>query len=240
MASTSGVENLEQWFPRGNARGAPVLSAEEDLRLGVVVGGSLSKGLVIKLDAHQAIEELAVGRYVVVRGDMKRFFCMITDILLDSPNPAIQSDPPEIANDPFLRAVYMGTAAYGKLHASLMLAIDDTETKPTPRPVKTIPGHFMPVMNATVEDVNAVFGMEDETHFNIGAPLELEQTQINLDLKRLVERSIGVFGKSGTGKSYLTRVLLSGVISRGVAVNLIFDMHNDYGWEVVDERGPRA
>jgi len=96
------------------------------------------------------------------------------------------------------------------------------------------------VFNASVSDVNAVFGEEDATHFNVGVPLELEDTQINLDLKRLVERSIGVFGKSGTGKSFLTRVLISGVIQRGLGVNLIFDMHNDYGWEASDERGPKA
>jgi DNA helicase HerA-like ATPase len=71
-------------------------------------------------------------------------------------------------------------------------------------------------------------------------PLELEETQINLDLKRLVERSVGVFGKSGTGKSFLTRVLLAGIIVHGQAVNLIFDMHNDYGWEITDERGPKV
>jgi DNA helicase HerA-like ATPase len=88
--------------------------------------------------------------------------------------------------------------------------------------------------------VNAVFGQEDETHFNVGSPLELEQTQINLDLHRLVERSVGVFGKSGTGKSFLARMLLAGVIQRQQAVNLIFDMHNDYGWEGTNEGGPRA
>ena len=96
------------------------------------------------------------------------------------------------------------------------------------------------MVNATEEDVNDVFGHEDATHFNVGVPLELEETQINLDLKRLVERSVGVFGKSGTGKSFLTRVLLSGVIARKQAVNLIFDMHNDYGWEVTDERNHKV
>jgi DNA helicase HerA-like ATPase len=44
-----------------------------------------------------------------------------------------------------------------------------------------------------------------------------------------------VFGKSGTGKSFLTRLLLAGVIQRRAAVSLIFDMHNDYGWEVQSE-----
>jgi DNA helicase HerA-like ATPase len=54
-------------------------------------------------------------------------------------------------------------------------------------------------------------------------------------LDRFVERSNGIFGKSGTGKSFLTRLLLSGVIRTEAAVNLIFDMHSEYGWEAATE-----
>lgn len=229
----SEAEDLDTWFPR-DASGAPLTAAAD--RLGVVVSGSLSRGLVVKLEPNQSVEDLAVGRYVVVHGQRKRFFCMLTDVELFTTNNDLQSTPPDMS-DPFMRDVYSGTAAYATIHVAPMLSID---ADGSPRPVKTIPGHFMRVVNATVEDVNAVFGQEDATHFNVGVPLELEETQINLDLKRLVERSVGVFGKSGTGKSFLTRVLLSGVINRGQAVNLIFDMHNDYGWEIADERGPKA
>lgn len=231
-------DNLDDWFPREAEPASPALEPlPTSKRLGVVVGGSLSKGLDVKLDRQTEIEALAVGRYVVVRGKYKRFFCMITDVILDSTNPSLRSDPPDLS-DPFLREVYVGTAAYGTLHVAPMLSIEGEAGEP--KPVKTIPGHFMPVEIADAQDVNDVFGAEDATHFNIGTPLELEETQVNLDLKRLVERSSGVFGKSGTGKSFLTRILLSGVIKRGIAVNLIFDMHNDYGWEVADERGPKA
>lgn len=231
-------DNLDDWFPRDSEPEPPALeSMPANKRLGVVVGGSLSKGLDVKLDRQTEIEALAVGRYVVVRGKYKRFFCMITDVILDSTNPSLRSDPPDLS-DPFLREVYVGTAAYGTLHVAPMLSIEGEAGEP--KPVKTIPGHFMPVEIADAQDVNDVFGAEDDTHFNIGTPLELEETQVNLDLRRLVERSSGVFGKSGTGKSFLTRILLSGVIKRGMAVNLIFDMHNDYGWEVADERGPKA
>jgi uncharacterized protein len=223
------VENLDQWFPRD-----PAAYRDDVQRLGVVVGGSLSKGLVVKLDALVSIEDLAVGRYVVVHGRAKRFFCMINDVTLDSTNPAIQSDPPDITQDEFLADVYSGTAAYGTIHIVPMLSIDADNT---PKPVKTIPSHFMSVYSASAEDVNDVFGSEDATHFYVGAPLELEHTQINLDLKRLVERSVGVFGKSGTGKSFLTRVLLAGLIHKGVGVSLIFDMHNDYGWQITSENG---
>jgi hypothetical protein len=221
---------LDQWFPRGEDGLPPVGNPLID-RLGVIVGGSLSKGLVVKLDSGQSVEDLAVGRYVVVHGERRRFFCMLTDVELNSANPSIQNDPPDIT-DPFMRAVYGGTAAYGTIKVVPMLMIGEDDK---PKPVKTIPEHFTAVYNATEDDVNNVFGSEDATHFNVGAPLELEHTQVNLDLRRLVERSIGVFGKSGTGKSFLTRVLLAGALSKDIAVGLIFDMHNDYGWEVTAE-----
>ncbi len=243
MSKHNEPENLDAWFPRDgdghasaprSAASVPLLhGADQAQRLGVVVGGSLSKGLVIRLDREMSVEDLAVGRYVVVHGDNKRFFCMINDVLLEATNAALQSDPPDISNL-FLRDVYSGTSAYGMVHVAPMLSIDE---RGEPRPVKTIPGHFMPAYNASEHDVNAVFGSEDELHFNVGTPLELDETQINLNLRRLVERSVGVFGKSGTGKSFLTRVLLSGVIAREQAVNLIFDMHNDYGWQVTSENG---
>jgi uncharacterized protein len=222
---------LDEWFPR-NADGT-VINPNTAERLGVVVGGSISRGLAIKLDPLVNVEELAVGRYIVIRGQSKRFFCMINDISLDSTNMSIQSDPPDIS-DPFLRDIYTGTIAYSIITVTPMLVIDDAEGA---LPVKTIPGHFNSAYNATEADVNAVFGAEDQTHFNVGSPLELEHTNINLDLKRLVERSVGVFGKSGTGKSFLTRVLMAGVINRGIGVSLIFDMHNDYGWEITTENG---
>ena len=137
------MDELDQWFPR-DASGRPVWD-QDDSRLGVVVGGSLSKGLVVRLDGQQSVEDLAVGRYVVVHGQRRRFFCIITDVSLQSANPSIQNDPPDVTNA-FLRDVYIGTAAYGTVNAAPMLMIDEDGR---PKPVKTIPGHFMPVVNAT-------------------------------------------------------------------------------------------
>ncbi|QPC82305.1 ATP-binding protein [Phototrophicus methaneseepsis] len=235
MTVPTDPNNLEDWFPAD--RNAPIYATNGHngavaQRLGVVVGGSLSRGLAVKLEPGTNVEEMAVGRYVVIYGTQQRYFCMINDIALDSTNPAIQSDPPNI-DDPFIRDVFTGNVAYGLITVTPMLVIDADG----PKPVKTIPGHFMRVYNATEDDVNNVFGKEGPTNFNVGSPLELEETTINLNLKRLVERSVGVFGKSGTGKSFLTRVLLAGVVARGQGVSLIFDMHNDYGWQITSENG---
>jgi DNA helicase HerA-like ATPase len=204
--------------------------------LGQVVGGSLSAGLDIKLDARTMMEGLAVGRYVVVTGQQtgRKFFGLVTDIGLDATNPDLAKMPPE-AGDDFAMQVYAGHIAFGTMHVAPMLVLDPQADEP--KPVKTIPAHFSQVFEATEDDVNKVFGKEDAKHFHIGSPLDMETVKVNLDLPRFVERSSGVFGKSGTGKSFITRTILAGIIKAGTAVNLIFDMHNDYGWSVLDEHG---
>jgi hypothetical protein len=170
-----------------------------------------------------------VGRYVVIRGQTgRRFFSIITDVALDSTNPTIEKAPPDTSDD-FLASVHQGTSTFGRLEVSPMLVLDRDSQEP--KPVKTVPAHFAPVYEATEEDVNHVFGAEDDRHFYVGAPLDMEKVRVHLDLGRFVERSSGVFGKSGTGKTFLTRTLLAGIIKQGSAVNLIFDMHNEYGWE---------
>jgi len=206
--------------------------------LGVVVGGSLSAGLDVKLGTPPTVlmEGLAVGKYVVIHGSQinRKFFGLITDIGLDATNPDIAKAPPDMTDD-FMAQIYGRQVAFGTLHVSPMLVLDANAD--SPKPVKTIPAHFSPVYEATEDDVDRVFGAEDEKHWHIGSPLDMESVKVNLDLERFVERSSGVFGKSGTGKSFITRTILAGIIKANAAVNLIFDMHNDYGWSVRDEHG---
>jgi DNA helicase HerA-like ATPase len=211
-------------------------SKPSDRPLGVVVGGSLSAGLTVKIHPAFTVEKLAVGRYVVIRGRQtdRTFFGIITDIGLDATDSDLARRPPMPEED-FSAEVLSGEIAYGTMHVSPMLMLDEDQDQP--RPVKTIPGHFSAVFEATAKDVDRVFGTEDKTHFYVGTPLDMESVQVNLDLARFIERSAGVFGKSGTGKSFITRTVLAGIIRSGLASTLIFDMHNDYGWSVLDESG---
>jgi DNA helicase HerA-like ATPase len=218
--------DLDQFFPR---TAPPAGGVAEARGLGIVVAGSLSKGLDVKLDRSAVVEGMAVGRYVVVRGQTgRRFFSIITDVALDSTNPGLEKTPPDTSDD-FLADIHRGTSAYGRLEVAPMLVLDEGSDEP--RPVKTVPAHFSRVYEATEEDVNRVFGAEDERHFYVGTPLDMEKVRVHLNLERMVERSSGVFGKTGTGKTFLTRTLLAGIIKQRAAVNLVFDMHNEYGWE---------
>lgn len=220
------AEELDRWFPRP-PRGA-------GRRLGIVVGGSLSKGLEVKLDPQTVIEGLAVGRYVVIHGRTgRRFFSIINDVALDATNPLIEKTPPDVS-DPFIAQAVRGTTVFGRIHVAPMLVLEPDAEEP--KPVKTVPEHFSEVYEASPEDVALVFGQEQQPgYFVIGEPLDMAGVPVTVNLERFVERSAGVFGKTGTGKTFLTRLLLAGIIQARVAVTLIFDMHNEYGWKSQDE-----
>ena len=205
-------------------------------RLGMVVSGSLTEGMEVRLDADTSIEDIKVGTFVNIQGQHMRFFGVVTDVALASMDPALPSSPPDVSN-PFIARVVSGTAAYGTITVEPMLTLGAGESvagMDVPQPAKTIPPHFSAVGSATDEDIRVVFGSEDDKHFWIGNPLDMD-TQLCLDVEELVTRSNGVFGKSGTGKTFLTRLLLAGILQKNVASNLVFDMHNEYGWQGTSE-----
>jgi uncharacterized protein len=207
---------------------------EQERRLGIVVRGSLSAGLEARLDGAGSVEDMRVGKFVKVRGEKHDFFCLITDVLLHAANENVLAAPP-LEDERFLRQVLAGTTTFGMIQVQPMLmlarepAAEEDEAE-GPRPVKTIPTHFSTVFVADEADFERVFGAPGEDRFELGTPLDMD-VPIRLNLRRFVERSNGVFGKSGTGKSFLTRLLLCGVIKSGVAANLVFDMHSEYGWD---------
>jgi DNA helicase HerA-like ATPase len=231
-----------------------------DKPLGSVIQGSLSAGLEVRLHPDVSVEDMRVGKFLVVQGMRSRFFCMLTDVSLGTSTQRIIANPPS-PDDDFLREVLAGSGTFGTVNLTPMLMFTPQE-EGFPRtgvtlngngnlgsfqaqssesmellPVKTIPSHFSQVYDASDRDFRAVFGWEDDPtrrNFAIGQPLDMD-VPVCIDLDRFIERSNGVFGKSGTGKSFLTRLLLSGIIRKQAAVNLIFDMHSEYGWEAVSE-----
>ncbi|MGB9750992.1 helicase HerA domain-containing protein [Roseiflexus castenholzii] len=202
-------------------------------RIGVITGGSLIEGLHARLDSSVSVEDVRVGQFVVIQGEKHNFFSMVTDIALEATNRTILTRPPD--GDRFFHEVLAGTATYGVVQLKPMLMLPHDLNQEL-RPVKTVPYHFAPAREADAQDFTRVFGADDATHFEIGRPLDMD-VPVCVDLNRLVERSNGIFGKSGTGKSFLTRLILCGIIRSGTASNLVFDMHSEYGWEATSEDG---
>jgi DNA helicase HerA-like ATPase len=212
-------------------------------RLGVVVDGAFNSGLTVRLDPGVSTEDMRIGDFVIIEGAENRYFSMIADMQLRAADPRIAADPPR-AMSPFVARALAGTSTYGVVQVQPRLMMkrpdpqvipDDTQEEQV-QPVRTIPMHFAELYQAESMDFATVFGKEGKARFAMGTPRTMD-IPICINLDRLVERSNGIFGQSGTGKSFLARILLCGVISAGGAVNLIFDMHDEYAFGRESEDG---
>jgi len=205
--------------------------------IGVITHGSLNEGIEMKLDPRESVENVVAGTFVVIQGEQHDFFCMITDVELEAANEQILLNPPDPSDD-LLREVMQGSGTYVTVQLKPMLMMPNTDhpelTDDEPASVKTIPAHFSPVAQAEADDVARVFGDETwddgTTYFHVGHPIGMEESPVCVDLSKFSERSNAIFGKTGTGKTFLTRLLLAGTIVTGRAVNLVFDMHSEYGY----------
>jgi hypothetical protein len=207
-------------------------------RLGLVIDGAYNTGLTVRLDAQCSTEDLRMGELVVVEGRANRYFGMISDMQLRVTDPRLLASPPDDA-PPLVSEALVGTGTYATLEVKPMLMLDmaaDLDEQRGPQRVRTIPMHFSSLYKASEMDFATVFGKEGGTNFAIGTPVPMD-IPICVRLDRFVERSNGIFGQSGTGKSFLARILLSGVIKTHAAANLILDMHSEYAFNKQTEDG---
>src|SRR3954468_4125335 len=113
-------------------------------RLGVITSGSLTDGLCARLEGRASVEDLRVGKFVVVHGEKHEFFSMITDVVLEATNQKILADPPN--GDPFIHEVLAGPSPYGSIALKPMLMLPN-DLEQGLLPVKTVPRHFAPVLD---------------------------------------------------------------------------------------------
>src|SRR5690242_5310431 len=130
-----------------NGQHGGATSGESAPAIGVVVRGSLSEGLQMRLAEGGSVEDLRVGKFVVIRGETFQFFAMVSDVELGASHPGVLDTPPQsrLAAD-----VVKGTATFGavKLRPMLMVPNDAGADQESLLPVKTIPAHFSPVADA--------------------------------------------------------------------------------------------
>lgn len=85
---------------------------------------------------------------------------------------------------------------------------------------------------ADAEDIAQIFGEEDNHNiFCVGHTREQRAPGLPQLRKAGSALSPGIFlfGTTGSGKSFLARMILAGLIHAGQTATLIFDMHNEYG-----------
>lgn len=216
--------------------------------IGYIVGGGLKESFRVRLTVPaQAVQE---GGFVVIESGDWLFYGLVTDLQLGSTDPRFADEQSEARFPPGLARLLHGQTLFTNLevlpalmlergpdpgspaYASWMEAIDaGLREQPRPMPVKTVPPHHAEVRLAGPGDIAEIFGKSDEPgNFVIGYTREGENP-VCLNLDRFVQRSSGVFGATGTGKSFLTRLVLAGLMQYNRASVLVFDMHNEYGYD---------
>jgi len=216
--------------------------------IGYVVGGSLKENLFVRLTIPAY--DVQEGGFVVIESGDWLFYGLVTDLQLGATDPRFADEQSEQRLPPGLAKLLHGQTLYTNLEVLPALMLErgpDLESpeylrwqeaielglkpRPAPLPVKTIPPHHARVYLADAGHIAEIFGKpETKGNFVIGYTRE-QGHPVCLNLERFVQRSAGVFGATGTGKSFLTRLLLAGLIQHDRTSVLIFDMHNEYGFD---------
>ncbi|WAM33102.1 ATP-binding protein [Caldicellulosiruptor morganii] len=206
-------------------------------KIGKVIGGSFLEGLAIKVEDQSIIEDTRIGSILVSQTEKKKYYCMLTDMVIEGMNRQSLSELPRGSSFSLLNKITRGTSIYTVFKAQPVLAFDLKEGRN--QPIRNIPVHASDVRKATYDDIQDVFGSfekDPKRFFPIGSVLDMdESTQVCIDIDRFIERSSGIYGRTGTGKSFIARIIMAGIILSDKASLLIFDAHSDHGPDSVDE-----
>ncbi len=213
----------------------------ENNTIGYITGGSLQSGFTARLTVSP--DRVQEGSFVVIEDRPRVFYGLITNLRLCAVDPRF-TDAHTMDHMPeTIRSKVAGRTLYTEVEImpALMQNIGADPGAPdydplsadvdeNPLPVKMVPPHHSPMRPANRFDVAMIFGSpSDREFFEIGSTRE-QGHPVAINMKKFVERSSGIFGSTGTGKSYLTRMILAGLIRSRQASALVFDMHNEYAF----------
>jgi len=219
-------------------------------KIGYLVGGGLKENFRVRLIVSP--QEIQEGAFVVIQSGDWNYYGIVVDITLGATDQRFADEQSGIRYSPTIAKALYGQTLYANLEIlpNLMLEIGPEPGSPDfkdwqgminaglkepPRilPVKNVPPHHAQVYLADEGDIAEIFGDQHQSgNFVIGYTRE-QNHPVCIDLEKFVQRSSGVFGATGTGKSFLTRVVLAGLIQYNKASVLVLDMHNEYGFDDV-------
>ena len=217
----------------------------ENQPIGYIVGGGLKESFRARLTVPS--QEVQEGAFVVIPSGNWQFYGLVTDLQLGATDPRFADEQTETRLPPALAQALHGQTLYTNLEVLPALMLErgpdpgspeyadwmkeKADNPPHPLPVKTVPPHHAPVRLASGGDIAEIFGDPSEKgNFVIGTTHE-QGHPVCINLDKFVQRSAGVFGATGTGKSFLTRIVLAGLMHQGKASVLVYDMHNEYGFD---------
>ncbi|HPL58279.1 MAG TPA: ATP-binding protein [Flexilinea sp.] len=207
--------------------------------IGFVIGGSLKEGLFVRLTVPA--ERIQEGAFVVIESNGLKFYGLVVNLSLKSYDPRYSQDLIAGRMSDKITTLLHNQTLFTEMEVLPVLMQNtgpelgdpnydpNAVTDKSPMPVKTLPIHQAPVRLATEFDISEVFKPKEKNGFVIGTTRE-QGHPVHIDMDKFIQRSSGIFGATGTGKSYLTRMILAGLIQSKQAAVLVFDMHNEYAY----------
>ena len=199
------------------------------MKIGEIVAASVIDGLVAKLQLGNP-EELRIAYPIIVQGERYDFYCLVEDVLNEASDIADQLAGSTISDvvvpRPETHEGYGGPIFYSKAKLR-MIQLVDKETKALSEP-QTIPPYFAECRHATKQDVEKIYEPTEKSA-TLGTITGIEPFYVHVDMEKLVEKPFAIFGRTGTGKSILNKLVCTAILAKDAGSVLIFDMHGEYG-----------
>ncbi|NLG96767.1 MAG: ATP-binding protein [Chloroflexi bacterium] len=205
--------------------------------VGTLTGGSIRQNLTASLQSNHGLE---IGSYLVIPTDDQIFYALVHDL-------AYRPADPRYASRPIQKRIPGALAARVNSQAVQVIA----ELMPGQAIARTgknagqvLPFSTLPALHSDVclpqdSDIAGLFGDPNTPGFFVVGYTREQGHPIAIDMTRLTRRGVAISGATGTGKSQLIRILLSGIIRQDLASALVLDLHNDLAYDDVADTGKR-
>lgn len=218
--------------------------------LGVIVEASYEDGFKIILNGVISIEDIPIGSYLVVSSGRYDYLCIVSDVGYRAPVDEnlymfIEGGYEEVVR----RYVSRKLVDYLVRVIPIARGLDDGGVdKPD-----TVPSYGSKAFMPTPSVLSKFYGLYDwKTSYPLGVPKIIGETTYStpIDIKRLIDLNFGIFGKSGSGKTFLGNLIVAYTMLYNREARdrddflearfLIFDMHNEYSLDVFDDARRRV
>lgn len=221
---------------------------------GRVFSSSLDSGIKVILEDAKDVETVEIGRLAVVEGSRKLYLCVV-DSLEYSVDRDVERLYSELEDTGFIDSFIKFVRDHASKHVISLIPVAEKD-KSNPygevREVVSLPSIGSTLYADQAEGVKSFYGEPD---YKISYPVGYVETvfgdrvYVPIPIDTLYNLSFGIFGKAGTGKTFLANLLiaytavynwyidLNVIEDRGKISLLIFDTQGEYSQSLLDDKG---
>ena len=203
--------------------------------------GSVSQGVIAYLSEDENIERFSIGSMMKIKGNMRSYLAMIVDAGIKARYhlSMISREVPE----EFKEVLISKFSSELRMPWIKLALIAQRDFKGGEASVAdSMPSFYSKVYDLKRKDAKLFFSEEDEISlWNLGhlKTTSIEEILIPINIDSLVNLHFGIFGKTGTGKTFLGNIIASMILlselrrteKRNIRL-LIFDMHSEYAFKL--------